>query len=354
MIREKLNSSRQTDRQTDRRNYNVDFIRVMACSAVVGLHTFPKDLSTVTASLYYLCGFAVPVFFMSSGYFLLNRGEVSYKYAVQKCIGIIRVVFLWNSIIFILKFAKQLILDEEVTINLMTLAKEFVKSFVQWGTLWQFWYLGALLIIYALLLVLSRRNCRQKRAVLLICGIVSVVVEAASFLYGMPLQKNVIQTFRVWTWLFYFLLGSEMPKAKDWFCAHVNMISHFIICLAVTVLIVAYQNYVGSKIILEATGVLHAEYFYDSLFEMIWIVLIVTLLLRINFSSRFTDCIFRLAPLTMGIYIMHPMVLKVTLAIIGNTSIFRSIVYWIATLFGAIIITWGIRKIPLGKYLVKI
>ena len=78
----------------------------MACIAVVGLHTFPKDLSTVTASLYYLCGFAVPVFFMSSGYFLLNRGEVSYKYAVQKCIGIIRVVFLWNSIIFILKFAK--------------------------------------------------------------------------------------------------------------------------------------------------------------------------------------------------------------------------------------------------------
>ena len=106
MIREKLNSSRQTDRQTDGRNYNVDFIRVMACIAVVGLHTFPKDLSTVTASLYYLCGFAVPVFFMSSGYFLLNRGDLSYKYAVQKCIGIIRVVFLWNSIIFILKFAK--------------------------------------------------------------------------------------------------------------------------------------------------------------------------------------------------------------------------------------------------------
>ena len=52
-------------------------IALIACVAVVGLHTFPKDLSLVTASLYYLCGFAVPFFFMSSGYFLLNRGELN-------------------------------------------------------------------------------------------------------------------------------------------------------------------------------------------------------------------------------------------------------------------------------------
>ena len=56
-----------TDRQTDRRDCSIDLIRVIACVAVVGLHTFPKDLSLVTASLYYLCGFAVPFFFMSSG-----------------------------------------------------------------------------------------------------------------------------------------------------------------------------------------------------------------------------------------------------------------------------------------------
>ena len=56
-------TDRQTDRQTDRRDCSIDLIRVIACVAVVGLHTFPKDLSLVTASLYYLCGFAVPFFF---------------------------------------------------------------------------------------------------------------------------------------------------------------------------------------------------------------------------------------------------------------------------------------------------
>ena len=33
------------------RDCNIDIIRLIACAAVVGLHTFPKDLSLVTASL---------------------------------------------------------------------------------------------------------------------------------------------------------------------------------------------------------------------------------------------------------------------------------------------------------------
>ena len=77
----------------DTRDCNIDLIRLIACVAVVGLHTFPKDLSLVTASLYYLSGFAVPFFFMSSGFFLLNRGELNYKYVWHKCAGIIKIVF---------------------------------------------------------------------------------------------------------------------------------------------------------------------------------------------------------------------------------------------------------------------
>lgn len=344
---------------TTRRNCNVDFIRVIACIAVVGLHTFPKDLSVATASLYYLCGFAVPFFFMSSGYFLLNRGKVSYRYAVQKCAGIIRIVFLWNVMLFILRFGKQLFLDRKVTINLLGFGKEFVKSFVQRGTFWQFWYLGALLIIYMLLPFLSKLNYKKKRVLLLTCGIIAILLEIASFQYGKPLQKYVTQTFRIWTWLFYFLLGAKMVTAKSWFSGRISKISHFLLCAIFTVLIIVYQDYVGCKRILwggilGTDGVLHAEYFYDSLFEMIWIGMMFSFLLRINFSGWVSDCVFKFASLTMGIYIIHPMILKMTLAVIGNTSIFRSILYWIVTVAGAVVVTWFIKKLPFGRYLVKI
>lgn len=61
--RMKLNEN--FDRQ---RNENIDLIRAMACLAVVGLHSFAKD-EDISSWFYYLCGFAVPFFFMASGFF---------------------------------------------------------------------------------------------------------------------------------------------------------------------------------------------------------------------------------------------------------------------------------------------
>ena len=57
-----------------KRNINLDMVKIIACISVIGLHTSQKDISAFNAALYYLCGFAVPVFFMSSGYILLDKG----------------------------------------------------------------------------------------------------------------------------------------------------------------------------------------------------------------------------------------------------------------------------------------
>ena len=347
-------TDRQTDRQTDRRDCSIDLIRVIACVAVVGLHTFPKDLSLVTASLYYLCGFAVPFFFMSSGYFLLNRGELNYKYAGHKCVRIIKIVFFWNCILYVIKLGKALALDKIFSIKLLAFVKEFLKSFVQKGAMWQFWYLGALLIIYLLLPFLSKLNQHSKRVVLLICGIISIAIQIASFQCGKPMQKYVTQTFRIWTWLFYFLLGAEMKTLKVWISNHISVVFHLLLCMEITILIIVFENYVGCKRILEMSGTLHAEYFYDSLYEMLWIGLIFSFLLRINFSETVSKYITGLASLTMGIYIVHPMIRKITVIIIGNTSIFRSIAYWLVTTLCAAIITWIIKRLPFGKFFLRI
>lgn len=336
------------------RDCNIDIIRLIACVAVVGLHTFPKDLSLVTASLYYLSGFAVPFFFMSSGFFLLNRGELNYKYVWHKCAGIIKIVLFWNCILYALRLGKALIFNKIFAINIFVFLEGFLKSFVQKGKLWQFWYLGALLIIYVLLPVLSKLNQKSRRVLLLICGVISIVIQVASFLYGEPVQKHVIQTFRIWTWLFYFLLGAEMKTLKAWISAHISVVSHFLLCIGVTIIIIAFENYVGCKKILEITGALHAEYFYDSPCEMFWIALIFSFLLRIDFSGSVSKYITGLASLTMGIYIVHPLILRITVKIIGNTSIFRSIVYWLVTTLCAVVITWIIKKLPFGECLIKI
>ena len=62
----------QEDKQCDNfdrqaRDYNIDLFRILACIAVVGLHTLPKDLSAITAAFYFFLGVGVAVLFMSSG-----------------------------------------------------------------------------------------------------------------------------------------------------------------------------------------------------------------------------------------------------------------------------------------------
>ena len=304
--------------------------------------------------LVWICCSIFFFFFMSSGYFLLNRGALNYKYAGHKCVRIIKIVFLWNCILYVIKLGKALALDKMLSMNLFAFVKEFLKSFVQKGTMWQFWYLGALLIIYMLLPFLSKLNQQSRRVVLLTCGIISIAFQIVSFSYGKPMQKYVIQTFRIWTWLFYFLLGAEMKTLKGWISNHISVVFHFLLCMEITILIIVFENYVGCKKILEMTGALHAEYFYDSLYEMLWIGLVFSFLLRINFSGSVSKYITGLASLTMGIYIIHPMILKITVKIIGNTSIFRSTAYWIVTTLCAAVITWVIKRLPFGKYLIKI
>lgn len=45
------------------RDASIDLLKIISCVAVVGLHTINKDASSMNSVLYYLCGFAVPMFF---------------------------------------------------------------------------------------------------------------------------------------------------------------------------------------------------------------------------------------------------------------------------------------------------
>ena len=90
------------------RNLQLDILKIMACFAVVVIHvtgiiTFNmRSKYSINHTLYYLSGFAVPIFFIVNGYFQLNREKVKYTYAMKKIGNILAVVFVWNLIVFLL------------------------------------------------------------------------------------------------------------------------------------------------------------------------------------------------------------------------------------------------------------
>lgn len=62
----------------------LDLLKIIACLGVVGLHTIGKDSSEINRILYYLCGYAIPCFFMVHGYFILNKAELKCTYLIKK------------------------------------------------------------------------------------------------------------------------------------------------------------------------------------------------------------------------------------------------------------------------------
>ena len=84
-------------------------MRVLACMAVVGLHTISNKRSAVEMCFYLVCGFAVPVFFMASGYTLLSRERVGYGYVARKAGQLLGLAVGWHVLFWLLELTADVV-----------------------------------------------------------------------------------------------------------------------------------------------------------------------------------------------------------------------------------------------------
>ena len=334
------------------RDYNIDLLKIISCTAVVGLHTFQKDVSLVLSTLYYLCGFAVPIFFMCSGAFLMNRHGITCKYIIYKIWSILRVVIIWNAMIIAVQLIAKVVLHTDYTLSVLLFPKEIIKSLVQRSVLWQFWYFGALILLYCLVLIMNRLNEKQRIYLLAAVGTGSMALQILSIIMGAPVQKDIIQTFRLWTWIFYFIAGGVIHNRmlqKEKYGGGITKI-----LIAVTVFILIYQNLIGRYVITESVGILHAEYFYDSVFTMIWVIILFMWGKNLKLNDKIRRFISEAAPLTMGIYIVHPIIMSVYRRFIVIDTAIMSLAYFVLVLVSSAIFSWNVNKNSVFRYLIKL
>ena len=189
---------------------------------VLLLHTgvekrhMPIDNADVTA--YFLIGgIAIPLFFMTSGYLLANK-NATLKYRIRKITGI-----LLFTLITCLIWTVWGAIRGRTTEFIGTLAHDYLLSFFQIGPFYVFWYFGAMIIIYAILPLIQKviHSKYFLESILALLGICTVMcILDVRFLLE---KKYVIQTFRIWYWLFYFMLGAyvrlneyKFKKVKWW------------------------------------------------------------------------------------------------------------------------------------------
>ena len=240
------------------RNINLDLLKVLACVGVVLLHTtmggFKETGSwNLLTYLYYLGTYSIPLFFMVNGYLLLGKREITYSYILQKVKWVLITVSSWTFIVWLFK--------RDFTENLI---KKIVGSLIQKGYFFQFWFFGSLILIYLCLPVLKKilNSKRRYFYILSLLAVIGLIFELTNIVLQMPIQTYVIQTFRLWTWFFYYLLGGyiaqfTMEELKSRFKNWMKIVSILLLLISPIILFfIAKTTYHN----------LFAEYFYDILF----------------------------------------------------------------------------------------
>ena len=333
-----------------KRNLNLDLVRVVSCFAVIGLHTFLCDVSFINSVLYYLCGFAVEAFFMASGYILANRKEIPFRNTLRKIGNILIVVTLWNGGLFIVKFSYKVILHHDNSYPVYDIFLMIGKSLIQKDTMFHFWYFGALILIYLVIYVITKLQCTEKakKIIWITALVICVGIQTGSIIMGEPLQKHLPQTFRLWTWVQYFLLGGLTAGWSEKIYLRVSLKLHTGIFCAVCIMIPLYQYYMGNHVI----GNAHAEYFYDDILTIVWVFLLFTLLMRLKLSERVCKAVQCIAPCTMGMYIIHPLLIKGISHFIALNSIVVCTGAFLVILAFSFGMTYIMLKIPVVRKLV--
>ncbi|HEW9214735.1 TPA: acyltransferase [Streptococcus pneumoniae] len=310
------------------KDINLDLLKVIACVGVVLLHTemggFKETGSwNFSTYLYYLGTYSIPLFFIVNGYLLLGKKEITYSYILQKVKYILITVLSWTFIVWLFK--------RDFSVNPI---KKLIGSLVQKGYFFQFWFFGALILIYICLPVLkqflnSKRSYLYFLSVLLVIGL---IFELTNIVLQMPIQTYVIQTFRLWTWLFYYILGgfiSQFDKntIKNGFKRWMKVIAVLLLLVSPFILFfiakTTYHNF-------------FAEYFYD-------ILLVKVVSVGIFLSNQ-----------TMGIFIIHTYIMKVWEKLFGFNFIGSYLLFAIFTLSVSFIIVGMLMKIPYFNRIVKL
>ena len=189
------------------RDQSIDLIKILAMLGVISLHSNLGRTDTyITAFvLSRIAGISVPLFFMVSGYLMLER-KTNWRYSVHKIIQILRFVFIIISCHWLLTICFT-------DYSFFRMLKTYIGSFIQRGTFNVFWYFGAMCIIYMTLPLLQRIYQHRNLWVYFIgfFGVVCFIFFELDAELAFE-KKYVPQTFRIWYWFFFFMMGGVINR----------------------------------------------------------------------------------------------------------------------------------------------
>lgn len=320
------------------RNLSIDLIKIIAMSMVVCLHTtyYYIDGNNLTLSfiLYNMGDIAIPLFFMVSGYLLLGRKNITYKYVVNKILKIMRFVLILVLTYFVLYSIVK-------GFSLKTFIYWYCGAFLQSGPFSVFWYFGAMIIIYTILPWLNKLYLKKSQFFMLLA--VVAVIQSLAFVSNLTGQGEgkIIQSLRMWNWLTYFMLGGVFHdihvKNRSWLIA-------IIVCASVLNIFTIWKLH-------PFMDTNYCEYFYSSAVVILLVCSIFIFLKSIRITNNLV--IRKLSACFLPVYALHTFVINIIKPFTLGTYLDGAF-YWILVLLITVTVSLILIRIPIVNNLFKI
>lgn len=352
---------------------HIDIIESVAIFFVIAYHStvYSFDFLNSGAVGDYLTYFfrtifstCVPIFFFANGYLLLNK-SFDLKKHIKKILRLSVIAFIWSVLLMVLYL---LIAGESLSL------KAIVVPILNMDTEWRmnfFWYIGALICIYILFPLLKLAFDKEKKAFYfftIICALLTfgykfineIVLLLSPFtnMFENGIDLPVVTMFNPFRGSYgysfvYFCVGGIIGENRDKILSiskkKRNIVSIFGILFSCACLFVI--------------GVLHSRYIKNEVWDIVWngydfiftffnVIFIYTLSLNFTKENRFIKSI---SINTLGIYIIHGLVLRLTDGIFEIDSLCNlpfTLIYALAVLCICLLISMCMKKIPILKNLV--
>lgn len=342
-----------------KRNYSFDLLRIVAALGVIGLHIAGEDvfdaqygsLNSWALNMYHCIGrFAVPCFFMITGCLYLSEKrnlELNKKYILN----IIRFIVLY--VLYSIGYAAM------ATIFDGGIDKNFIPSVLlhaMTSPKYHLWYLPSYVGVLLSFIIVKKflEGCNYNKRIIqyiLILYLVTVILRSIAivcpenFVLIEFLQRFNADIFLNWTGV--ALLGlyiNDYMSDKNY---------KFLVILGIISIIIASQfSYYGY-------GRIETAFYDKQSFQVLMfaasIFIIVVKYIKIN-NDNIKKIINNIAPLTLGIYLIHPVLLNLLTAIGFKTYNYNAMLVVLLVEIGTFIIIGLIVKvlsvIPVVKKLV--
>lgn len=322
------------------RDHSIDFLRFISAAFVVLLHStaiYMYEKFNTNSFLYInilngLTRWTVPIFVMISGAFMLKKNIPISDLFKKYIFHIFSLLFLWNIIYYFIKFG----------LNMPIRLGQII--YPNWYHLCFLYMLLSIYILIPILKVLA--NSKQLIYLLVLWGIFDITTNTIQYWHPSDTIKN-FYFIRSIDYIGYFILGyylyTQHTLNKIW-----GKIILWLGFLGICISIILTAWYTRKENNLNLA-------FYDNLtiFVLLPSIAIFMMAKNLKVNTRFIKTVTVLSQYSLGIYLIHPLILRYLPKDMFINNVLNVITLWIITLLISIFVTNIITRIPLLKYLVK-